>query len=300
MNNWIFTVTNHQTEAGPLNGREIYLRRMDDQFWGLGTTTPNVSYLEPGDNVVFYVGRPEMAFAGTAQLSSPMFELDEDERRLFGSDSNSFYNADYGVKLANVSVWDRPKDARALAPELDLVENPAHWGVYLQGGIRSLSNQDWLRITDSESPSLADRIREQEDLESESDFALESNLEEFIEQNWDHIDFGRNLRLHTTDEASGRQFPAGQNRWSIDFLARDKDDGSFVVIELKKGKTGDAVVGQLARYMVWVRENLAEEGDEVHGIVIARNPDESLKTAIRINDRMSLMSYHVNFTLAVV
>jgi hypothetical protein len=63
-----------------------------------------------------------------------------------------------------------------------------------------------------------------------------------------------------------RRFPAGQ--WSIDFPRVDEKTGDFVVVELKRGKSSDAVMGQLARYMMWVTENLAKPGQKVRGIIV--------------------------------
>lgn len=91
------------------------------------------------------------------------------------------------------------------------------------------------------------------------------------------------------------QFPAGQ--WSIDFLSQDKETGDLVVIELKKGRSSDAVIGQLARYMVWVRENVALEGQTVYGLVIAKEVNEKLRMAVKINPNMSCLTYAVNFRL---
>ena len=45
----------------------------------------------------------------------------------------------------------------------------------------------------------------------------------------------------------------------IDLLCIDKNR-DFVVVETKKGKESDKVVGQIQRYMGWINRNLAKSG----------------------------------------
>jgi hypothetical protein len=78
----------------------------------------------------------------------------------------------------------------------------------------------------------------------------------------------------------GRQYstPVGP----IDILARDSTR-TYVVIELKKGRSADRVYGQCSRYMGWVRKNLAE-GADVHGVIVARQIDDKLMAARDAHD----------------
>jgi hypothetical protein len=46
-----------------------------------------------------------------------------------------------------------------------------------------------------------------------------------------------------------------------------------VVIELKKGRPSDQVVGQVLRYMGWVKKHLCTNGQAVKGLVICRDHD---------------------------
>lgn len=43
-----------------------------------------------------------------------------------------------------------------------------------------------------------------------------------------------------------------------------------MVVELKKGKSSDATVGQILRYINWIEEHLAEKDQVVEGIIIAK------------------------------
>ena len=39
-------------------------------------------------------------------------------------------------------------------------------------------------------------------------------------------------------------------------MAKDKADGAYVVIEIKRNQTSDDTVGQVTRYMEWLEEEL--------------------------------------------
>jgi RecB family endonuclease NucS len=55
----------------------------------------------------------------------------------------------------------------------------------------------------------------------------------------------------------------------------------FVVIELKKGQSGDRVVGQIARYLTWVIRRLAGgRARRVRGIIVGREFDKRFAAAI--------------------
>lgn len=180
---------------------------------------------------------------------------------------------------------------------LSFIENKENWGVYLQGGVRYLPQRDFEAITEHVLPITLSSSSGPRDgfLVSPTEFALETHLEEFMDKNWGRIDFGRRLQRYVTEEGNGRQFPAGQ--WSIDFLCKDTATGSLVVIELKKGQTSDATVGQLLRYMAWVEENVAETGQKVEGIIIARDVDDALRYALKRAAGASVLTYRVDFAL---
>ena len=136
--------------------------------------------------------------------------------------------------------------------------------------------------------------REKESME----FAMEKYLEEFIETNFDKIGFGAKLELYQDEENTGRQYstPIG----NIDLLALDKRKKEFVVMELKKGRSSDVAVGQILRYMGWVKEHLASNGYKdynVRGIIIVKEKDNKLEYALKIIPNVHLFLYIVSFEL---
>jgi hypothetical protein len=295
MNYWIFVVTS-RPEYG-LTGTDIYDRRMLDRFWGLGERTPNRRALEAGDQVVFYVGNPVKSFLGTASIPGEAFRLNQEQREIF-SHGIEFYRPEYGIFLSDIETWSEPRTVELLVDNLSFIENKLAWGVYFQGGVRGISEEDYQIIIGDRQPSLVEQLISTKDLEDQSEFALESHLEEFIFSNWASINFHAKLRRYETDGQNGRQFPAG--KWSIDFLCIDDETNDFVVVELKRGKTSDAVVGQLLRYIGWVKENLATDGQGVRGVIIAGEAEDALRYAVKAVPSITVLTYRVSFSLATI
>jgi RecB family endonuclease NucS len=200
-----------------------------------------------------------------------------------------------GVILDDIQLWDTPRLVKDLIPSLKFIENKENWGAYFQGGVRQLSEDDFRTITENRTSTAVQISKTEDAIISESQFALEAHLEEFIDKNWKRIDFGADLTKYQVDDQSGRQFPAAQ--WSIDFLCVDQANGDFVVIELKRGRSSDSTVGQVLRYIGWVEENLAKAGQQVRGIIITQEADDALRYAVKGLKNVSVLTYSVDFKL---
>lgn len=124
-------------------------------------------------------------------------------------------------------------------------------------------------------------------------FGLEAQLRDFLAHNIRNIRVGgRSLRLYS--DSSGRdgvEFPTAVG--PIDILAVDDAD-HFVVFELKLDRGPDRALGQLARYMGWVRSHLSPSA-EVSGVIVARTIDERLRYAVAVMPRVTLLEYEVSF-----
>ena len=143
---------------------------------------------------------------------------------------------------------------------------------------------------------LEDDDEAEQPSEEEVQFALEQHLEDFMHANWSRINFGRSLKLHQgSDGETGRQFPTEVG--VIDFLCEDTDTGDLVVIELKKGRSSDKVLGQCQRYMGWVQENLAKAGEKVRGLIVAPEQDDRLRYALKVAPDVQMLCYRVDFHL---
>lgn len=293
MNYWLFTVTQKKVDGNVLTPEQILEQRLNDKFWGLGERTPNRRNIKKGDKVVFYLGNPAMVFAATAILDSDSFTLSDTQRNQFSHDME-LYRSDYGVHLETIQRWETPRVVKDMLPNLKFIENKENWGAYFQGGVRQLSEDDFRVITENRRSIPFETPKTEDVIISESQFALEAHLEEFMDKNWRHI-WGTQLEKYQVDDQNGRQFPAGQ--WSIDFLCFDKQNKDLVVIELKRGKSSDSTVGQVLRYIGWVRENVAQSGQRVRGIIITQEVDDALKYAVKELGNVSVLTYKVDFKL---
>ena len=135
-----------------------------------------------------------------------------------------------------------------------------------------------------------------ETIEDSSSFALEKHLEDFLVKNWNSTELGKEYIIYEEDgEPSGQQYATDTG--PIDILAISKDKKTLLVIELKKGKASDSVVGQILRYMDYVVEVLAEPDQTVRGIVIALDDDKKLRRALAMLSNVEFYSYKVDFKL---
>jgi hypothetical protein len=100
------------------------------------------------------------------------------------------------------------------------------------------------------------------------------------------------------DGASGHQLitPVGR----LDILCIDTSTNALVVVELKRGRSADRVVGQVARCMGWARAHLAATGQGVEGIVVAREHDDRLRYAAAAVPGLTILTYRVTFHLEPV
>jgi hypothetical protein len=133
-----------------------------------------------------------------------------------------------------------------------------------------------------------------------SGFALERHLEDFLFYNWDQTSLSSDWELYTVpgNREAGKQFTCAAGR--IDLLARHKRETKWLVIELKRGETSDEAVGQVLRYMGWVQLNLAEAGEEVHGLIVAQAIDPLLSYLIlRHSSRQQIVCHELRSELSV-
>lgn len=134
-----------------------------------------------------------------------------------------------------------------------------------------------------------------EAIEDPNAFVLEKYLEDFIVNNFDTI-FKGELKIYEDAEGNdGQQYATDIG--PIDILAVEPKSKSFVVIELKKGRPSDQVIGQVLRYMGWVKKNLCTNGQAVKGLVICRDPDPKLSYALEMTNNIDVRYYSVSFKL---
>ena len=127
-------------------------------------------------------------------------------------------------------------------------------------------------------------------------FALEKHLEDFLVKNWSSTELGKNYDIVEDEgELVGQQYPSDTG--AIDILAISKDKKEYLVVELKKGRASDAVVGQIQRYMGFVLDDLVEDHQRVRGAIIALDDDLRLRRALSVTNNIDFYRYQVSFKL---
>jgi restriction system protein len=142
-------------------------------------------------------------------------------------------------------------------------------------------------------------ISTDETVEDPAAFALETHLEDFLVQNWTHTELGKEYDIYEEEgECVGQQYPTDTG--AMDILAISKDKKRLLVVELKKGRASDVVVGQALRYMGFVQEELAEEGQTVQGVIIALEDDQRIRRALAVVPNIGFYRYQISFKLVKV
>lgn len=133
-------------------------------------------------------------------------------------------------------------------------------------------------------------------VEDQLAFQMEKQLEDFLVHNWRSTALGREYDIYEEDgQLVGQQYPTDTG--PMDILAISKDRTRLLVVELKRGRASDAVVGQIQRYMGFVQEALLERGQSVEGVIIAQEDDLKIRRALSIARNIRFMRYRVEFHL---
>ena len=210
---------------------------------------------------------------------------------------------DGGLEIHALKEWLRQHPDR-VPPGMDATGSTSH---QLRSGLK---NVGWtVQELESETRLIMPGTAEnQESIElvlggteksesesGEATFALEHQLRDFLAQNLATIEVdSKNLRLFVDSTGrDGIEYSTAIGR--IDILAVD-NIGAFYVFELKRARSPDSAVGQLTRYMGWVKHTVGR-GHEIHGVIVAKSIDDKLRYAASVIPNVSLLEYEVEFHL---
>ena len=114
--------------------------------------------------------------------------------------------------------------------------------------------------------------------------------------NWGQLDLAKKYQIYEEDgEMVGQQYETDTG--PIDILAVSKDGKELLVIELKKGRASDSVVGQALRYMGYIKDQVAEKDQVVKGLIIALDDDLRIKRALLMVQNIEFCTYKMHFSL---
>ena len=144
----------------------------------------------------------------------------------------------------------------------------------------TLNNFQFNKLLYSTFPFVDDKETIIEDTEDESIEALEvEHYQSLIHRNRNRLfpDY-KYFDEEYQNEHNGHFY--AQEAGTIDFLFLDQKN-NFVVIELKR-KSTDKTLGQILRYIGWVKENIAEANQSVRGLILAESKDIYLDFALKV------------------
>jgi restriction system protein len=128
---------------------------------------------------------------------------------------------------------------------------------------------------------------------------MEKQLEDFLVHNWGSTSLGREYDIYAEEgQLVVQQYPSDTG--PMDIPAISKDRSRLLVVELKRGRGNDAVVGQIQRYMAFVQDVLLEPGQSVEGVIIAQEDDLRIRRALSMARNIRFMKYRVEFHLESV
>jgi len=206
---------------------------------------------------------------------------------------------DGGMEVYAMKEWLR-QNPQYVPTGLNATLNTSHQlrnGLRRQGwSVQETTSEVRLIPPGSTIPDFFNGDNDDDDPElSAASFGLEFQLRDFLAQNISAINVnGKRLNLYVDPTGrDGIEYPTAVG--PIDILAVD-DTGAFFVFELKRVRTPDRAIGQLTRYMGWVRETIGKD-QKVNGIIIAKEISNGLRYAISVIPNVSLFEYEVDFRL---
>jgi len=134
-------------------------------------------------------------------------------------------------------------------------------------------------------------------------FGLEPHLQRFMRDNWDRLELGKQWAIYAEpgEQLAGYEYACALGR--MDLLCKHRSEPRWLILELKRGqKTEDETLGQLLRYMGWVKHHLASPQDSVEGCIITDSGLEGkaldrLQHALSVVPKTQLRMYDVTFSL---
>ncbi|MGD0518241.1 MAG: PDDEXK nuclease domain-containing protein [Thermoguttaceae bacterium] len=203
------------------------------------------------------------------------------------------------IKSAEYTPGRNPDNTHGNYLEVDWQKPPMNKDfsrlVFPRHTLKELTEEQYFSLLKHSDGTIMDS-EETETTEDRNEFVLEEYyLEDFIVSNFTKIFKGK-YQIYEEEGIGGQQFDT-KEAGKIDILALEPKSNSFVVIELKKGRSSDHVIGQILRYMGWVKENLCNTGQNVKGLIICHDPDPKLRYALSMTKDIHIRYYSVEFEL---
>lgn len=111
----------------------------------------------------------------------------------------------------------------------------------------------------------------------------ESELRDYTELNFNNMNFNLNKLTVIEKEYS---LPIG----TIDLLLKD-DYNNFYIVEFKRNRSSDKIVGQLQRYMGYMRKEITS--NNVYGLIVMKEINNKIKYSASENKNIKMYEYDI-------
>ena len=121
-------------------------------------------------------------------------------------------------------------------------------------------------------------------------FDNENDMQKFLYKNWNEISFVKKGGWAIYSNYSLGRYDT-KKVGEIDFLAKNEKQNKWLVIEIKKEQTSDKTIGQLLRYMGWVKKEKSLNNDNIEGLILCGEYDSNLDYAVSCIPNVNVKIY---------
>jgi hypothetical protein len=111
-------------------------------------------------------------------------------------------------------------------------------------------------------------------------FDYEKDLQTHLNSHWLEISLFSDWDLQENWDYKDGRYSTGEVG-EIDLLARHRKEDRWLVVELKREQSSDETIGQILRYMGWVKEKLTDADGKVEGLIICAAADDRMRYALK-------------------
>ena len=177
--------------------------------------------------------------------------------------------------------WRKVDTAKMFAASRSLISTDIKLAIALENDpeLKNCKNKSEAKDPQSENPYK----------EFFGQYKTEDLLQKYLKENWEKTLFNDEWELWDKELNAEDLKTAGK----IDLIARHRKEKSWLVIEIKKKTAPDRTLGQISRYMGWIKEKHAGSDEKVSGMIISGfTPNKKIRYAVSITPNIDYKIYY--------
>lgn len=139
---WILVVKDHiSANKQHISAIEVLNNRVKYGFWSINSKNPYARKINPGDFGIFLAtGSDARVFAGECTITSIPMPLDLAHKKLLEGYPSTLSDQYFTI---DGKLWEKPKEAEKVAPQLSFIKNKQKWYAYFQGTLKPIQQTDY-------------------------------------------------------------------------------------------------------------------------------------------------------------